>query len=47
LALTEVKMKKIIVMRSHEGGLVTFGKDLQEALGVLMDARTENVIGEK
>ena len=47
LDLTEVKMQKIIVMRSHEGGLVTFGKDLQEALGVLMDARTENVIGEK
>lgn len=35
LALTEVKMKKIIVMRSHEGGLVTFGKDLEEAFGVI------------
>jgi ribulose-5-phosphate 4-epimerase/fuculose-1-phosphate aldolase len=34
--LTELKSKKIFVMASHEGGLVTFGGDLAEAFGVLM-----------
>jgi L-ribulose-5-phosphate 4-epimerase len=32
---TDVKMKKIFVMGGHDGGLVTFGRDLQEAFGVL------------
>jgi hypothetical protein len=34
--MTEVKSKKIFVMAAHEGGLVTFGGDLEEAFGVLM-----------
>jgi L-ribulose-5-phosphate 4-epimerase len=31
----DVKAKKIFVMAAHDGGLVTLGKDLQEAFGVL------------
>ena len=34
--ITDVKKRKIFVMAAHEGGLVTFGKDLPEAFGVLM-----------
>jgi L-ribulose-5-phosphate 4-epimerase len=33
---TDVKERKIFVMAAHDGGLVTFGKDLQEAFGILM-----------
>ena len=33
---TDVKSRKIFVMAAHEGGVVTFGKDLEEAFGVLM-----------
>ena len=33
---TAVKSRKIFVMAAHEGGVVTFGKDLEEAFGVLM-----------
>jgi hypothetical protein len=33
---TDVKKTKIFVMAAHDGGLVTFGKDLQEAFGILM-----------
>jgi L-ribulose-5-phosphate 4-epimerase len=32
---TDVKSRKIFVMAAHDGGLVTFGKDLQEAFGIL------------
>jgi ribulose-5-phosphate 4-epimerase/fuculose-1-phosphate aldolase len=32
---TDVEKKKIFVMAAHHGGLVAFGKDLQEAFGVL------------
>ena len=32
---TDVKKTKIFVMAAHDGGLVTFGKDLQEAFGIL------------
>jgi len=32
---TDVKRRKIFVMAAHDGGLVTFGKDLQEAFGIL------------
>jgi len=34
--ITDLKKRKIFVMAAHEGGLVTFGKDLPEAFGVLM-----------
>jgi L-ribulose-5-phosphate 4-epimerase len=33
---TNVQTRKILVMAGHEGGIVTFGKDLDEALAVLM-----------
>lgn len=36
---TDVQNRKIIVMAGHEGGLVTFGKDLEEAFAVLMRER--------
>ena len=43
---TDVEKRKIFVMAAHDGGLVTFGKDLQEAFGILMhpdeQGRTEN-----
>ena len=38
---TDVRSRKIIVMAGHEGGLVTFGKDLEEAFAVLMRERKE------
>jgi L-ribulose-5-phosphate 4-epimerase len=33
---TDVEKRKIFVMAAHDGGFVTFGKDLQEAFGILM-----------
>jgi L-ribulose-5-phosphate 4-epimerase len=36
---TDVQSKKIVVMAGHEEGIVTFGKDLQEAFAVLMRER--------
>jgi ribulose-5-phosphate 4-epimerase/fuculose-1-phosphate aldolase len=36
---SDVRNKKIFVMAAHEGGVVTFGKDLEEAFGVLMAFR--------
>jgi ribulose-5-phosphate 4-epimerase/fuculose-1-phosphate aldolase len=36
--VTNVKKRKIFVMAAHDGGLVTFGRDLEEAFGVLMRA---------
>ena len=35
---TEVKSRKIFVMAGHEGGIVTFGKNLEEAFAVLEQA---------
>ena len=32
---TDVKTRRIFVMAGHDGGVVTFGKDLQEAFGIL------------
>jgi len=32
---TDVKSRKIFVMAGHEGGIITFGKDLEEAFTVL------------
>jgi len=37
--VTDVKTRKIFVMASHEGGLVTFGRDLEEAFGALMGVK--------
>jgi L-ribulose-5-phosphate 4-epimerase len=37
--ITDVKSKKIFVMAAHPGGLVTFGRDLEEAFGVLLRAK--------
>jgi L-ribulose-5-phosphate 4-epimerase len=34
--VTDVERRKIFVMAGHEGGIVTFGRDLEEALAVLM-----------
>jgi L-ribulose-5-phosphate 4-epimerase len=34
--VTDVQSRKIFVMAGHEGGIVTFGQDLEEALAVLM-----------
>jgi L-ribulose-5-phosphate 4-epimerase len=36
---TDVKSRKIIVMAGHQAGVLTFGKDLQEAFAVLMRER--------
>jgi ribulose-5-phosphate 4-epimerase/fuculose-1-phosphate aldolase len=33
---TDVQSRKIVVMAGHEGGILTFGKDLEEAFAVLM-----------
>ena len=32
---TDIEKRKIFVMAAHDGGLVTFGKDLQDAFGIL------------
>jgi ribulose-5-phosphate 4-epimerase/fuculose-1-phosphate aldolase len=36
---TDVQSRKVVVMAGHEGGIVTFGKDLEEAFAVLMRER--------
>jgi len=36
---TNVQSRKIVVMAGHEGGILTFGKDLEEAFAVLMRER--------
>lgn len=36
---TDAQSRKIIVMAGHEGGIVTFGKDLAEAFAILMRER--------
>jgi L-ribulose-5-phosphate 4-epimerase len=37
--VTDVPSRKILIMGGHEGGIVTFGKDLEEAFAVLMRER--------
>jgi len=34
--LTDVQSRKILVMAGHEGGIIAFGRDLEEAFAVLM-----------
>jgi ribulose-5-phosphate 4-epimerase/fuculose-1-phosphate aldolase len=36
---TDVRTKKIFIMAGHEDGIVAFGKNLEEAIDVLMRAR--------
>jgi hypothetical protein len=38
---TDVQNRKIFVMAGHEGGVVAFGKELEEAFVVLMRERKE------
>jgi len=37
--LADVKSRKILVMAGHEGGIVAFGRDLEEAFAALMRER--------
>jgi ribulose-5-phosphate 4-epimerase/fuculose-1-phosphate aldolase len=39
--VTDAQSRKILVMAGHEGGIVAFGKDLEEAFVVLMRERKE------
>ena len=39
LTRTDAPTRKIVVMAGHEGGILTFGKDLEEAFAVLMRER--------
>jgi L-ribulose-5-phosphate 4-epimerase len=39
--VTDVQSRKILVMAGHEGGIVAFGKNLEEAFVVLMRERRE------
>jgi ribulose-5-phosphate 4-epimerase/fuculose-1-phosphate aldolase len=45
--VTDVKRRKIFVMAGHEGGLVTFGRHLGEAMGVLMHRREQELQSRK
>ena len=39
--VTDVQRRKILVMAGHEGGIVAFGKNLEEAFAVVMRERKE------
>jgi Class II Aldolase and Adducin N-terminal domain. len=39
----DVESRKILVMAGHEGGIVTFGKDFEEAFAAVMGERKKNV----
>ena len=36
---TDVQSRKIVVIAGHEAGILTFGKDLEQAFAVLMRER--------
>ena len=38
---TDVQSRKIVVMAGHEAGILTFGKDLEEAFAVLIRERQQ------
>jgi hypothetical protein len=38
----DVRSKKIFAMASHEGGIVTFGKNLEDAFDVMTRQRRES-----
>ena len=40
--VSDVRSRKILVMAGQEGGIVTLGKNLEEAFGVLMRGRRES-----
>ena len=40
--VTDVHSRRILAMAGHEGGIVTFGRDLAEAFAVLTDQRKES-----
>lgn len=40
--VTDLHSRKILAMAGHEGGFVTFGRDLEEAFAVLMHERKES-----
>ena len=42
LAVSDVRSREIFVMAGHEGGIVTFGKNLEDAFDVLMRKRKES-----
>ena len=37
--VTDIQSRKVLVMAGHEGGIVTFGRNLEEAFAVLMHER--------
>jgi ribulose-5-phosphate 4-epimerase/fuculose-1-phosphate aldolase len=39
---TDVQSREILAMAGHEGGIVTFGKNLEDAFEVLMRERSES-----
>jgi ribulose-5-phosphate 4-epimerase/fuculose-1-phosphate aldolase len=41
---TDAQTRKIVVMAGHEGGILTFGRDLEEAFAVLMRERKQALI---
>ena len=41
--VTDVRTRKILVMAGHKGGILVFGRNLEEAFGVLMRERKKQV----
>jgi L-ribulose-5-phosphate 4-epimerase len=41
---TNLQSRKIVVMAGHEGGILTFGRDLEEAFAVLMRERKKTYL---
>ena len=41
---TNTQTRKIVIMAGHEGGILTFGKDLEEAFAVLMRERRQRIL---
>ena len=41
---TNAQIRKIVVMAGHEGGILTFGKDLEEAFAVLVRERQQRIL---
>jgi hypothetical protein len=39
---SDVRSRKILVMAGHAAGILTFGKDLEEAFAVLMHERKKS-----
>ena len=41
--LTDLRSRKILVMAGHEGGILAFGRNLEEAFGALVHERRNNL----